>query len=118
MKAEEVKIPISAGFTITTTKLQVNFENETRFFSLHTDESQYQTARILQLQRSQAMGVNTTVESEKEFAENVIDLINDHKYRKFLGKNSRKFAEEQFSWESITKKLNECYLQLIKNNLD
>ena len=54
MSAKPVKVPFHASVTITTTEHTIHPENETRFFSVYTDESEEQTKRINEFQKEQA----------------------------------------------------------------
>ena len=43
----------------------------------------------------------------REFAERVIELLNDEELRNRIGANARKLMEEEYSWEKMTDMLNE-----------
>ena len=66
MRTEEITVPIKASFTITTTRNQVHAENETRFFSLYTNETPKQTLRIINSQKREARMELTLSPQEKE----------------------------------------------------
>lgn len=53
--------------------------------------------------------VIVTADSEKSFAEAVINLLCDCHRRKRLGDNARKFVEEHYSWKTLTTILNKAF---------
>ena len=48
----------------------------------------------------------------KEFAKRTVSLLKDRQMRATLGANARKLIEEQYSWETITKALNELLVNI------
>jgi glycosyltransferase involved in cell wall biosynthesis len=48
----------------------------------------------------------------KEFAERVIELLNDEELRKRIGTNARKLMEKEYSWEKMTDMLNEAFQEV------
>ena len=59
-------------------------------------------------------GIDVTPEKDiivaddpEEFAERVIELLNDEKLREKIGTNTRKLMEEKYSWEKMADMLNE-----------
>ena len=66
VKTEARRVPIHAAFTITTTRHLVHAENETRFFSLTTDDSSEQTQRIVDRQNLIAAGQAVISDTERE----------------------------------------------------
>lgn len=57
-------------------------------------------------------GITVESENPKEIAEAVLKLYNDEELRKNLGKNGRKYVMNNFSRESITRKLENILLNL------
>lgn len=55
-------------------------------------------------------------DTPEEFAESVIELLNDQNIRKYLGNNARKLAEEKYDWRIICKKMDIIYSRLSQNN--
>ncbi|MEM2145360.1 MAG: glycosyltransferase, partial [Candidatus Jordarchaeaceae archaeon] len=53
-------------------------------------------------------------ENEKEFAERVVELIKDEGERRRLGKNARKFVEENYSWDKKSEELYRAMLEVIE----
>jgi glycosyltransferase involved in cell wall biosynthesis len=51
--------------------------------------------------------------NEREFAEKVIELLRDENERKKIGKNARKFVEENYSWGKQSKALYNIFKKLI-----
>lgn len=51
--------------------------------------------------------------SPTEFAERVIELLNDKQLREKIGDNARKLMEKEHSWEKTTDKLNEIFQKLV-----
>jgi glycosyltransferase involved in cell wall biosynthesis len=51
----------------------------------------------------------------REFAERVIELLNNEELRKRIGANARKLMEEEYSWERLTDELNKV-LEKAKTN--
>ena len=49
------------------------------------------------------------------FAEKVLELYNDPKLRKKLGKNGKKFIEEEFVWEKVSQSLVDIYNEFEEN---
>lgn len=66
VKTEARRVPIHAAFTITTTRHLVHAENETRFFSLTTDDSPEQTRRIVDRQNRIASGQAVLAATERQ----------------------------------------------------
>lgn len=58
-------------------------------------------------------GITVEPENPKAIAEAIIKLYNDVELRKTLGKNGRKYVVENYSRESITKKLEKILIDLI-----
>jgi glycosyltransferase involved in cell wall biosynthesis len=48
-----------------------------------------------------------------EFARETVSLLTDQRMRATLGANARKLVEEQYSWEIITKALNELLINIL-----
>jgi len=58
-------------------------------------------------------GVHLVVaDTFKEFAKKTVSLLKDRRMRATLGTNARKLMEEQYSWEAITKLLNESLVNI------
>lgn len=53
-------------------------------------------------------------DNEKEFAERVVELIGDERERRRLGKNARKFVEENYSWDKKSEELYRAMLEVIE----
>lgn len=52
-------------------------------------------------------------DTEEEFANNVVQLLNNNERRKQIGINARNTIIEKYSWESICKRVNYEYKQLV-----
>ena len=50
-----------------------------------------------------------------DFAEKVLELYNDPELRKRLGKNGKKFIEEEFVWEKVSQSLVDIYNEFEEN---
>src|ERR1019366_2983197 len=49
----------------------------------------------------------------QEFARETISLLTDRHIRATLGANARKLVEERYSWETITKEVNQLFINII-----
>jgi glycosyltransferase involved in cell wall biosynthesis len=49
----------------------------------------------------------------EEFAQRVIELLNDKELRNRIGANARKLMEEEYSWEKMTDMLNEVFQRVV-----
>jgi glycosyltransferase involved in cell wall biosynthesis len=54
--------------------------------------------------------------NEEGIAEKCIQVLNDEKMAKKIGKDARKFVEENHSWDKISKKTEELYKSVIEEN--
>lgn len=54
--------------------------------------------------------------NDREFAEKVIELLRDEKERKRIGKNARKFVEENYSWEKQSRALYNVFRELVNGS--
>lgn len=54
--------------------------------------------------------------NEEGIAEKCIQVLNDEKMAKKMGKDARKFVEENHSWDKISKKTEELYKSVIEAN--
>ncbi len=52
--------------------------------------------------------------SPLEFARTVIKLLHDEKERKRIGRRGRALVEGRYSWEMITRQLEECYNKIVR----
>jgi polysaccharide biosynthesis protein PslH len=52
-------------------------------------------------------------DTPKEFAKATVSLLNDQRLRATIGANARKLVEEQYSWEAVTKVLNELFVNVL-----
>jgi glycosyltransferase involved in cell wall biosynthesis len=60
-------------------------------------------------------GENVVIaKSDKEFAEKVVELLKDENERRRIGRNARKFVEENYSWERQSKILYDVFRELAK----
>ncbi len=66
-------------------------------------------------------GINVTPEENiiiaddpEEFAERVIELLNDEQLREKIGANARKLMEEKYSWEKMTDMLNDVFQKIVE----
>jgi glycosyltransferase involved in cell wall biosynthesis len=60
-------------------------------------------------------GENVVIaKSDKEFAEKVVELLKDENERRRIGRNARKFVEENYSWERQSKTLYDVFRELAK----
>ena len=66
------------------------------------------TIGIEGIEASEAKGV-IVADTEKSFADAVINLLKDKKKREQLGKNARRFAEQEYSWDVISDELVALY---------
>jgi glycosyltransferase involved in cell wall biosynthesis len=58
-------------------------------------------------------GKNVVIaKSDKEFAEKVVELLKDENERRRIGRNARKFVEENYSWERQSKTLYDVFREL------
>lgn len=48
----------------------------------------------------------------KEFADRVIELLNNEQQRKRIGANARRLIEEKYSWEKMTDMLNDAFQEI------
>ena len=51
--------------------------------------------------------------TEEEIAEICIDILNNEKKAKKIGKDARKYVEKHHSWDNISKKTQELYKEVI-----
>jgi len=56
------------------------------------------------------------VDNPNEFAEQVIELLNDKSLRRKIGANASKLIEEKYSWERITERLDQILKELVRVN--
>ncbi len=54
--------------------------------------------------------------NEEEIAEKCIKILSDNKMAQKMGKDARKFVEENHSWDNISKKTEELYKSVIETN--
>lgn len=52
----------------------------------------------------------------KEFAERVVELLNDEELRNRIGANARKLMEEEYSWEKMAEMLNEASQKVVNEH--
>jgi len=52
-------------------------------------------------------------DNQTEFAERVIELLNDKPLREKIGHNARNLMEKEYSWKKVTDKLNKIFLKVI-----
>lgn len=52
-------------------------------------------------------------DSPTEFAERVIELLNNKQLREKIGHNARNLMEKEYSWENVTDKLNKIFQKVI-----
>ena len=69
-----------------------------------------------------AEGLNVTdgenialADSPREFADRIIELLNDPSQRHSLGKAGRKLVEEHYSWDDLAQKLENFIVRLVEN---
>jgi glycosyltransferase involved in cell wall biosynthesis len=55
-------------------------------------------------------------EDPEDFAEKTITLLNNDNLSTKLGKFARKAAENYYSWRLMTKKLETCFTEVIRDN--
>jgi glycosyltransferase involved in cell wall biosynthesis len=59
-------------------------------------------------------GENIIIADEpREFAERVIELLNDKQLREKIGDNARKLMKKEHSWEKTTDRLNEIFQKVV-----
>ncbi len=64
-------------------------------------------------------GLNIHIEDKADdFADRVIDLLNDKQARLQLGKQARKLAEDHYAWTSIAQVLNNAYVEVKQKSVD
>ena len=51
-------------------------------------------------------------DTPQDFAERVVQLLNDEQLRRRLGANARSLAEKEYSWEVIGNRLNRIYAEV------
>ena len=52
-------------------------------------------------------------DTSNEFAKETLTLLTDRRLRETIGANARKLVEEQYSWEAVTKVLNELLVTVL-----
>lgn len=55
-------------------------------------------------------------DNENDFANKVVELLNNNQLAKKLSKNAREFIEQKYSWSKIIDDLDKKILQIIQNN--
>lgn len=61
-----------------------------------------------------SLGQNIIIaDNQTEFAERVIELLNDKPLREKIGHNARNLMEKEYSWEKVIDKLNKIFLKVI-----
>jgi glycosyltransferase involved in cell wall biosynthesis len=55
--------------------------------------------------------------NDREFAEKVVELLRDENERRRIGRNARKFVEENYSWEKQSKILYNVFKELVEGSL-
>ncbi len=53
--------------------------------------------------------------NDREFAEKVVELLKDENERNRIGRNARKFVEENYSWEKQTGRLENAFEEVLDN---
>jgi len=55
-------------------------------------------------------GLLTAPDNSEDFADKIINLIENPQLCEELGRNARSAAENKFSWQIVTKKLEKAYM--------